>query len=312
MTTARWQSGWLRLLLVAPLALVALAYAWLAVAHGTPWLWNVVVHEGGHYTLGTTILFMRHFLREIPVDVAMALVLAAAIRTVTPAPIPVRRTWFVGIAIVLMGAAFAVSAAQEGWWEALRDLLQYRTRDDDTRYGSHWRFHFLSTIWFAAAAPLLAGLTLGRPGPVRANPESRRLLMAAWGWVALLTLAFGIGVEPFTSARYIGHQAREILTHGLITLPLVFAVCVLVGKLQSPQEASGGHPAVQVSTWLAVVAIPVFLVIAFSGASLEGSAQLESGLSGVVAAHVFEHTLDYSLVMAITIAIIGRNHAARS
>jgi len=310
-TSVRKQRVWLLLLLIAPIVLTTLAYLWLAVAHGTPWLWNVVVHEGGHYTFGQTVLFVRHHVREIPVDVAMALALAAAIHIAIPDEVPVSRRWFAAIALLMVALSLTVAAAEEGWREALRDLLQFRTRDDDTRYGSHWRFHLLSTIWFCGAAPLLAGVSIGLPGLPRVAGRSRALLMAAWGWVALLTLAFGVGPEPFTSARYIGHQAREILTHGLITLPLVFAICVLAGRATPARDAPRARMAAQILTWLVVAGIPVFLVAAFRGTGLDESAQLQSGLSGVVAAHVFEHLLDYMFVTAVTLAIVGRNHGTR-
>ena len=307
---ARWQRAWLLLLLITPIALVSLAYAWLAFAHGTPWLWNVVVHEGGHYTFGQTLFFVRHFLREIPVDVAMALSLAAAIRVASPDPVPLPRHWFAWGAVLMVVVSIAVAATQEGWWEAARDLFQYRTRDDDTRYGSHWRFHLLSTIWFCSAAPLLAGVSSGARGVTRATGEGRRLMIAAWLWVLALTLVFGVGREPFTSGRYIGHQAREILTHGLITLPLVFAGGVLVGRIRPPEQAPGTHPSLQALAWVSVLGIPVFLSVAFGGTSLEDTAQLGSGLAGVVAGHVFEHVLDYVLVIAMTVAIVGQDRKA--
>ena len=306
MAATRLQRTWLVLLVIVPLVLVTLAYAWLAVVHGTPWLWNVVVHEGGHYTLGQTVLFVRHHLREIPVDLVMALSLAWAVRLATTAPVPVSRRWSAVFAGLLVTTAFVTAAGQEGWWEALRDLLQFRTRDDDVSYGSHWRFHWLSTIWFCGAAPLLAGITAGLPGPPRSDARSRHLMFAAWGSVALLTIAFGVNADPFTSARYIGHQAREILTHGLITLPLVFALCVLAAGVVPAGTAHPASPAARAFSWLAVVCIPAFLIVAFGGGELEGTAQLESGLSGVVATHVFEHLLDYLLVAATCLALVGR------
>jgi hypothetical protein len=249
-------------------------------------------------------LFVRHFLREVPVDIAMALSLAAAIRLAAPQPVPQPRLPYIGIAVAMVSAASVLSAAEEGWLEALRDLLQYRTRDDDTRYGSHWRFHLLSTIWFCATAPVLASLTRNRFGmPVAAGPAFRFLAMA-WGWVAALTVIFGVGAEPFTSDRYIGHQAREILTHGLLTLPCVFAIGVLAaGPLRSRAEVAG--PGWQVATGVLVLGIPVFLVTAFGGSALEGSAQLNSGMSGLVAAHVFEHLLDYLFVLVVAMAIVS-------
>jgi hypothetical protein len=306
MAPDRLSRAWWALLLAGPIGLVVLAYTWLAAAHGTPWLWNVVVHESGQYTLGRTILFARHFLREIPVDAAMAVALAAAVRMVTPDGVPLPRRWFVSISVLMAVGAIAASAVEEGWWEALRDLLQFRTRDDDTRYGSHWRFHLLSTIWFCSAAPVLAGISSGVAGVPRASADAGRLMRSAWVGVALLTGAFGVSAEPFTSDRYIGHQAREILTHGLITLPLVLAICVRAARGVPARQAVPAPWPLQVLNWTAVLGIPVFLVTAFGGAGLEGSAQMESGLSGVVAAHVFEHLLDYLFVLAMTLAIVSR------
>jgi hypothetical protein len=202
-------------------------------------------------------------------------------------------------------AAFGMAAAEEGWREALRDLLQFRTRDDDASYGSHWRFHLLSTIWFCTAAPLLAGITVGARGLTASSGESRRLLIAAWTWFSVLTLVFGPGIEPFISQRYIGHQAREILTHGLVTLPLVFAGGVLAGRARAPSGARRGATLPRLLAWVAVIGIPGFLAIAFSSTNLESSAQLESGLAGVVAAHVFEHTLDFVLVLVMTMALVA-------
>lgn len=312
MSPERLWRAWWRWLLAGPVALLVLSYVWLAIAHGTPWLWNVVVHESGEYTLGRTILFARHFLREIPVDVVMALALAAAVRIVTPDPLPVPRRWPAVIAILMIAVALGASAAEEGWREAFRDLLQFRTRDTDARYGSHWRFHLLSTIWFFSAAPLLAGVSTGVPGVPSASASAARLMRTGWIIIALLTVGFGVSAEPFTSNRYIGHQAREILTHGSITLPFVLAACVKVaGGIPPARNGQMAGRPVQAFHWAATLGIPVFLVTAFGGGGLEGSAQMESGLAGVVAAHVFEHVLDYAFVLAMTLTIAGRGGIAR-
>ena len=305
MSASSRQRAWLVLLVAVPILLIVLAYAWMAIAHGTPMLWNVVVHEGGEYTLGQTVLFVRHHLREVPVDIAMSLALAASITMIAPGFVTVSRRWFLAAAVLMFAIVFAASAAQEGWLEAGRDLLQFRTRDDDVQFGSHWRFHFLSTIWFCVAAPLLAGITTGASGPVRNDDATRRWFVATWLYVGVLTLLFGVTAEPFTSARYIGHQAREILTHGILTLPLVFAGCLLWYRA-SPGKAVSPRWMTTVASWLVVAGIPLFLVVAFSGASIEGTAQLDSGLSGIVAAHVFEHLLDYAFVALLTLALLGR------
>jgi hypothetical protein len=168
----------------------------------------------------------------------------------------------------------------------------------------------LSTLWFGTAAPVAAALWAGRGGPVRLTGRARTLLAAAWAWVALLTLVFGVHAEAFTSARYIGHQAREILTHGLITLPLAIGILRLATG-QRPHSGSadaqvaGAAPALRTAVWLAIVGIPTFLVVAFRRADFAATAQLQSELAGVVAAHAFEHALDVVLVALVALAAIG-------
>jgi hypothetical protein len=149
-------------------ALVLLAsYVWLALDHGTPLLWNVLVHESGRYTFGETVFYFSHFLREVPTVVAYALFLlgvsGGVARTTGQDEEPdrdARAGWLaLGLAMALVGSALWATAASQGWDSALQDLLQYRTRDDLSGYGTHWRYHWLSTLWFGAAAgtaPIIA------------------------------------------------------------------------------------------------------------------------------------------------------------
>jgi hypothetical protein len=309
---ARWPTP---LLLVVPVTLLAGAYVWLALEHGTWTLWGVIVHESGRYTLGQTVFFFRHFLREVPVDVAMGLFCAAAIGSAEPAAR--RRPPAAAAALLAVGLvalAFVLEAGEEGSREVARDLLQFRTRDDDAVYGAHWNSHLLSTIWFGAAAYGAAVIWAGRGGLVRPRGAARTLRAAAWGWVALLTVVFGVQADVFTSPRYIGHQAREILTHGLITLPLTIAVLRWVTGRRAHLGADATPVArpsrsVQAALWIAIAGIPIFLVLAFRGADFAATAQLQSGLAGVVAAHAFEHVLDMVLVVLVGLAAVGTGPA---
>lgn len=53
--------------------LVMGAYLWLALDHGTLWLFPTVVHESGDYTFLQTILYFRHVIRsEHTVDYLLA------------------------------------------------------------------------------------------------------------------------------------------------------------------------------------------------------------------------------------------------
>lgn len=305
------------LAIASALFVLVLAWAWLAVEHGTPDLWNVVVHESGRYTLGQTILYFRHFLREIPTLVAMALFAVAAFGTSPPDPTPKeggRVTRSLGIAagavaVAIAVLAFAIEARASGPQAALSNLLQYYTRDDVSAYGSHWRFHLLSTLWFATAVSLAAHVwsrTARARGAV--DTASRRpWQIAAWAWFLGLTLVFRPTLEPFTDPRFIGHQAREILTHGLVSLPLVAAVLALI---TGSHEASDRATAVDVKATLALtaagfVAIPVFLAVATITGDAMSAGQTDGGFSAMVAAHFFEHLLDYVSAAGLCAGLAG-------
>ncbi|HUF71082.1 MAG TPA: hypothetical protein VMM79_20695 [Longimicrobiales bacterium] len=164
-------------------------------------------------------------------------------------------------------------------------------------YGSHWRFHWLSTLWFGLAASVAAwaGARLfGRSLPSAGSGKA--LVVAAWSYFVALTIVFGVSVEPFVDPRFIGHQAREILTHGLVTLPLGLGLLAIVegAVARSDPRLSGPRPSpVRIA---GVFAIPIFLAIGVLAADAMAAGQTEGGLAAMVAAHFFEHVLDYVLV----------------
>ncbi|MGE0126737.1 MAG: hypothetical protein AB7U82_01435 [Blastocatellales bacterium] len=304
--------------LLTPLAILAFAYVWLAIDHGAPWLWEVNVHESGRYTLRETIFYFNHFLREIPVDVGMALFLIAGFmnsREIIPNKSPelrgsainaARWAWpLLAAAAGLIVVAFMMTASRQGWASAALDLLQFRTRDYLSEYGSHWRFHWLSTLWFGVAAMLGAPLIAWLCGQARRDQQGHKLLLAAWGYFAALTVVFWFSSETFTDVRYTGHQAREILTHGPVTYLLTFgALHLLAARLPEPFSAKpsrtpvikpfGGY--LQLALFLL---IPIYLaVVTLSGDVLEAG-QSERGLAAMVGAHFFEHVLDYLLVVLL-------------
>jgi hypothetical protein len=311
----------LALCLAVPAAVLAGSYIWLTIDHGTPLLWNVIVHEGGRYTLGETILYFSHFLREVPVAIAYALFLlgisgnagSAADRTGRPGRMTMRLAILAAAGLITI--AFGVTVSADGAGSALRDLLQYRTRDDLAGYGTHWRYHLLSTLWFGAvtmiAPPLIRSLTGGT-----VLGYNRRMVRAAWLYFALLTLVFGLSPDVLQDIRYVGHQAREIMTHGPVTLLLGIGLLLAAG-LRSPQraryEAMPGRSAIAGQAAL-VLLIPVFLAIVSVGGNVMEHGQADAGLGAIVAAHYFEHTLDYTLVLLLVTAglALHRQPARRS
>lgn len=321
-----------------PAAVLVACYLWLAVDHGTLWLWPVVVHESGRYTFGQTVLYWPHFLREVPVVVAYVLFLMGVSGAVPGDVGRGRRVGGraavigLGGGILLVAGAFVATATSAGWGTAFLDLLQYRTRDDLFGYGTHWRYHGLSTAWFGAAtlvAPAVTERLVGRP----VLRLQRGWMLASWGYVLALTLVFGLSADVFTDVRYAGHQAREILTHGPITLLLGLGLVLAmaggvdggrisagIGGRGDPLAAGGvdGSPAHLPSmgwSWpfaialVAAILIPLHLaVVSLSGDVME-QGQSELGLSAMIAAHYFEHTLDYLLTALLLIGGLARARA---
>ena len=318
----------LALTLGVPASLLALAYLWLAVERGTLALWGIEVHESGRYTMRETVLYFRHFLREVPTDIAYAGFLVSAFLGVgreaavggvvgnAPGRARLAAALGLGAAAALLVLAYGVSVEQEGSSSAVRDLLQFRTRDDLDDYGSHWRFHWLSTVWFGVAAHLAAASVFGL--------RTASGALFAWGYFAILTAVFGLSGETFTDPRYVGHQAREILTHGPITLLLVFGVLHLAGtwiagaprreteaetgRSSAPAPATSRATPVRFVRWVrpaVFAAIPLYLaVVAIAGDAMMAG-QTDRGLAAMVAGHAFEHALDYVFVTLLAVGGYG-------
>lgn len=286
---------WMRRCLQIPLLLLIGAYLWLAVDHGKWWLGDVVVHESGRYTWWQTVFYFSHFLREIPTDVAMALFLGvggiAGARPRESAKLPVL---LLGAALTVSLAAILATAGAQGWDSAMLDLLQYRTRDNLVEYGSHWRYHWLSTLWFGLLVSLANQAT---------NGSARRIAIVPWLYFAVMTAIFGLDGRVFTDVRYAGHQAREILTHAPVTFLLGMGIrswwATRDGARQiSFRPVSSGRLYALAGP---VLAIPCYLAAVTMTGDFRHEGQSEMGLSAMVAGHYFEHALDYLLVILLVI-----------
>ena len=310
-----------------PLLVLGACYAWLAVEHGRTWLWNTVVHESGRYTFGQTVLYASHFLREVPTLLAYALFLLGAGAGLTPrvahgsesGRAPVARVGAVAAlaaaaAAAIIVTALLVTAAHDGWHSALLDLLQYRTRDDLAEFGTHWHFHWLSTLWFGAVALLVPG-ALRAAGGTGLRPH-RGYRLAGWLYFGALTLGFGLSRAVFVDVRYAGHQAREILTHAPVTALLGIALLLAAARVENrtasgrgmaPGPIDGGQRAVGtelprsvlLGAVLLAVAIPAWLAVTALSGDVMAAGQSQLGLSAMVGAHYYEHALDYVVVLLL-------------
>jgi hypothetical protein len=306
-TNRRRVAAWL---LALPLGLLGLSYAWLAMDHGMWNLCSIVIHEDGTHTGCTTLLYWRHFLREIPIATLYGAVTIGALRVYGPADTGARsltRTvGFIGAAL-LVAAAWFGATTEAGSSIAAWDLLQAYVRDGEWRYGSHWRAHLLSSVVYGCAAIAAAAL-LSRilDGAFAVRVRVRMRWLAGIGATIVgLSLLWQPTWEPVTSPRVIGHQTREVVTHVLITLPLSLAVWLMTSGVgqRGPRPIAASRMPREVRAALVAGA---FLALALGVATLLTQAAERTWptvrLSSLVAAHAVEHTLDYAFIIAVMLA----------
>ena len=260
-----------------PLAVLSAAFVILCVHHSTVWPWNVVVHEDGRRTLLDTIFYFAHAAGELPLDLLLSGAVAGAILCAFPAP--AARPLGILVAICLALDAIIIAGART----PVSYLFQFHTRDDEPMvYGSHWHYHFLSQ-----AALMLLPL-------IFVLIKYNRVLVTAWTIFAALTIVFGISSDSFIDPRYLGHQARELFTHTLVTIPLA---AYLTWRTHScvPRSHSCERLELNWKPALAFLAISIYLA---AGVLLTGARhQAQSAdWTAVICAHFFEHSFSYLIV----------------
>jgi hypothetical protein len=309
-----------------PLIVLAGMFGWLVLEHRSAALWNLVVNGTGPSTFGQTVLSFRLFLREIPTALAMALFLVS-VYDVPAGDLRDRRTAKVSSALaaitlaaaaLLIVTAVAIVSIEYSPGEAARNLSQLYIRDDvQAAFGSYWRLQLPGTLWFGLAAPVAAWIGYRIGGPPSRGSSGSVTRLVAWSYFVGLTIVFGIRFESSLDSWFVWHQAREILTHATVTLPLGLGLLAAVHRvtgLDAREHASGRPTAAHIA---GVVAIPAyFAVMVFaSGAIAAGSAG--RGLSAMLAAHFFEHAFGFALVFMLVVglqasrAVIARRPASR-
>ena len=260
-----------------PLAVLSAAFVILCVHHSTVWPWNVVVHEDGRRTLLDTIFYFDHAAGELPLDLLLSGAVAGAILCAFPAP--AARPLGILVAICVALDAIIIAGART----TVSYLFQFHTRDNEPMvYGSHWHYHFLSQ-----AALMLLPLVL-------VSIKYNRVLVTAWAVFAALTIVFGISSDSFIDPRYLGHQARELFTHTLVTIPLA---AYLTWRTHScvPRSHSCERLELNWKPALAFLAISIYLAAGVLVTGARHQAQ-SADWTAVICAHFFEHSFSYLIV----------------
>lgn len=281
-----------------------LAIAWLAVCAqvGSAWPWSLIVHEDGRRTLLQTLLYVEHGLRELPLDLVLAGAIAGSVLHYFPEPNPARRAWAhwyllaAVLCVVGIGGGALLVVGPEA---AVENLAQAYTRTGAPPVvGAHWRYHLLSRLALMAMVFAMVGMvssrsdrdgrTSGRPAP---------LLLGVLGTFGLLTVGFGVTREPFVDTVSLGHQARELFTHTLVTVPLALAACLacVSARIEVRRPVARlGELEVAVPAALSV-ALGAYLALGVMATDAVAEGQATS-ISALLFPHIFEHTLTYVLV----------------
>jgi hypothetical protein len=140
----------------------------------------------------------------------------------------------------------------------------------------------------------------GRPARQSTASSRTRLFTASLVIFALFTLLFRPTMEPFREPTFLGHQARELFTHSLVTLPLALGVCISLARRftrPGPTGSSESIAPIALAGGLSVVS-GVFLLVGsvMTGARDHGQT---TSLSALLFPHFAEHALGYLLVPAL-------------
>ncbi len=291
-----------RLCFAIPAGVLVAAYVGIAAATETAWPWLRVVHEDGRRSLLETVVYFEHALRELPLDLLLAWAIAGAAVYFFPQTALSANAnqssvrWFVAAAVLLAASIVVGTWHAAGGEAVVNNLVQMHTRPGAAlEWGTHWRYHLLSRLALLLAAFALFGTIAAGSG---AAP--RGSLMPYLGSLAgfvLLTIVFRLTADPFTDPVYLGHQARELLTHGLVTLPLAAGTCMALAAGNVP-AAPGATNESRREIFLASAGAILLGIYVAGGAMLAAAVRLgqTQEFHRLLLVHFFEHTLGYLLV----------------
>jgi hypothetical protein len=300
------------------IAILTLAVSYISIGQhvGTFFPWHEIVHEGGQLTLVWTILYFDHAARELPLDIVLGLAIGASVFFAFPPDgndstvgVHARRgMWLAGLVTLLsISTIIAGTLWKSGAGALANNLLQMHTRPGaELLWGAHWRYHLLSRSALMLSSLGLAGLMVlfsqGRTG------QGDRTGLQVFGWVlvlfVLISLVFAPDLDPLRDPVFLGHQIREVFTHGLVTLPFAWGVCLLLARV----ERLGSTADRRVGTgwtWLAGLAgivLGLYLLVGALSTSAASHGQTRN-LSMLIFPHFFEHSFTYVVVSGSTVFV---------
>lgn len=298
------------------LGVLVIAYVAICLHVGNPWPWLAPVHEDGVRTLLDTLLYYEHAARELPQDLLLGAVIGGCVYAAFPAVAGghVGRSAaplaLAGVVAVILGGAMV----QTGASAVVENLLQHHTRPGAPLvWGSHWRYHLLERGPLIAVCLGIAALARGAFGAPREHLARRGVIVAVAVMALYLTLTVFFTRSladlalPFRDPQYLGHQAREIMTHVVVTLPIGWGGCVLLQRRALPTTQLNSFSSwtlglLRGAPWILGAAAAWLYVLLASLRADAASHGQSTDWTILIFPHFFEHGFTY-LVVPLTAAV---------
>jgi hypothetical protein len=304
------------------IGVLVISYAAICLRTNSWWPWTRVVHEDGMRTLLATILYFEHGARELLIDIILGVAIGGCLLFACPPrddqatagnhggsnQSGIAMASGIAIAVILVGAVVDVGLA------GLRDnLLQYHTRPfARLEWGSHWRYHLLERLALILGSLGIAGFLRFCIGGEYGRVARRGLAVfgGSLAAFAFFTAVFAKDLEslrlPLVDPVYLGHQAREMFTHVLATLPIAWGVSLLVLR---PSLAPSANWEARSFMWPLTVASGILGAVAglyvCIASVVKDSASMgqTKDLAMLIFPHFFEHVQTYVVVAAVALLV---------
>lgn len=302
--------------LIFPILVLTFSYFYLCLEYSKLNLLFEIIHENKKYTLVETIFYFDHFVREIVICVMMALSIAVAFYMFSPLKGNINLhlvekifKFSLFLALFLILGSVIGATVNSGIKSTLLNLFQFKTTDTLISYGSHWNFHLLHVVFVQLVTLSLSFFYRGYTG-LSCGKANKNSFLYSGIWILLFllfTIIFTPSLKPFSDTRYLAHQFREIVTHLTVTIPVAFASLIFVESKLTQHSFSGNYSIglikKAVSYLFYTSMIPIFILIQLQGRDIMSAAQKKSSYLDLLAAHYFEHMIDYFFVAFLSVAL---------
>lgn len=267
----------------APLLMLgSFAVTWAAL--GTDALYDGVAHESEPRSLLEVVLFPGHALRELPHVFLLALCWVAGAHgrsALRPSLLDLKRVFAIFAAWCAL--LFVWATLEDGSISAWQQLAQSVAAPGLHGAGAHFRYHLWSDV---ALALLFFGV-----GRALATPSTGHDWLLVWAILLFAAMLLAWGVHDTWSPRSIGHQAREVFTYTLLSLPCLVWVKLHYGE-PIASLAAFQQKAVLLPLGAAVAITALLAWGVLHGDVLRFSSNPTRGPLLNLAVHNFEHLLD--------------------